>query len=143
MFLGTYAPKLDDKGRVVLPAKFWDELAAGVVVAQGLEGCLSVYSQRGFDQVFAKLSANDGTSPAARDSLRVFLSGASQESPDSQRRITIPPNLRKYAGLDRDLTVIGVGDHVEIWDAGAWTAYHERAESQFLNTPGEVIPGLF
>lgn len=143
MFLGTYAPKLDDKGRVVLPAKFWDELAAGVVITPGLDKCLVVYSQPGFTEVLAKLVASDVAGQAARDSRRVFLSSASQESPDTQRRITIPPHLRRYAGLERDLTVIGVGDRVEIWDSEIWAGYHERAETAFVNITEEVIPGLF
>jgi MraZ protein len=143
VFLGTYAPKLDDKGRVVLPAKFWDELAAGVVLAQGPDRCLFLYSQRGFEEVYAKLAASQATAQSVRDSRRIFLSSASQEAPDTQRRITIPSNLRDYAGLERDLTVIGVGDRVEIWDSGAWARYRERAESDFANLAEEVIPGLF
>src|SRR6187402_2838452 len=107
MFLGTYAPKLDDKGRIILPAKFWDELSAGVVVTRGLERCLFVYSQREFEVLHGKIKDAPVTNKQARYFLRVFLSGASQESPDSQRRVTIPANLREYAGLDRDLTVIG------------------------------------
>lgn len=143
MFLGTYAPKLDDKGRIILPAKFWDELSAGVVVTRGLERCLFVYSQREFEVLHGKIKNAPVTNKQARDFLRVFLSGASQESPDSQRRVTIPANLREYAGLDRDLTVIGAGDRAEIWDTTAWSTYYENVEADFVNTTEEVIPGLF
>lgn len=143
MFLGTYAPKLDDKGRIILPAKFWDELSAGVVVTRGLERCLFVYSQREFEVLHRKIKEAPVTNKQARDFLRVFLSGASQESPDSQRRVTIPANLREYAGLDRELTVIGAGDRAEIWDTEAWNTYYENVESDFVNTTEEVIPGLF
>ena len=143
MFLGTYAPKLDDKGRIILPAKFWDELSAGVVVTRGLERCLFVYSQREFEVLHGKIKDAPVTNKQARDFLRVFLSGASQESPDSQRRVTIPANLREYAGLDRELTVIGAGDRAEIWDTEAWNTYYENVESDFVNTTEEVIPGLF
>ena len=143
MFLGTYAPKLDEKGRIVVPAKFWDELAAGVVITRGLERCLFVYSQRQFEVLHGKIRDAPVTNKQARDFLRVFLSGASQEIADTQRRVTIPAGLREYAGLNRELTVIGAGDRAEIWDSAAWSTYYESVESDFVNTTEEVIPGLF
>lgn len=143
MFLGTYAPKLDDKGRLILPAKFWDELSGGLVVTRGRERCLYVYSQREFEHVHEQLRSAPVTTKQARDFVRLFLSGASQEIPDKQHRITIPPMLREYAGLDRDLTVIGSGDKAEIWDTAAWNAYYSEVESDFADATEEVIPGLF
>ena len=143
MFLGTYARKLDDKGRIILPAKFRDELASGVVVTRGQERCLYVFSQREFEVLHEKIRQAPVTSKQARDFLRLFLSGASQETPDKQHRVTIPQNLRDYAGLDRELTVIGAGNRAEIWDTDAWNDYYESAESDFVNTTEEVIPGLF
>lgn len=143
MFLGTYAPKLDDKGRIILPAKFRDELASGVVVTRGQERCLYVFSQREFEVLHEKIRQAPVTSKQARDFLRLFLSGASQETPDKQHRVTIPQNLRDYAGLDRELTVIGAGNRAEIWDTDAWNTYYESAEPDFVNTTEEVIPGLF
>jgi MraZ protein len=80
---------------------------------------------------------------AGRDYLRMFLSGAAQEIPDKQFRVTIPPMLREYAGLDRDLAVIGAGTRAEIWDAAAWKTYSETAEAGFSDADGEVIAGLF
>jgi len=73
----------------------------------------------------------------------MFLSGASAEKPDSQNRITIPPPLRAYAGLERDLVVTGVGAHAEIWNADAWNAYAEGNEESYAELEQEVIPGLF
>ncbi|MBC7591482.1 MAG: division/cell wall cluster transcriptional repressor MraZ [Salinibacterium sp.] len=143
MFLGTYAPKLDEKGRVVLPAKFRDELSSGMVVTRGQERCLYVFSQREFENIQDKVRQASLTSKQNRDFLRLFLSGANQEVPDSQNRVTIPANLRDYAGLGRELTVIGAGDRAEIWNTDAWNAYYESAESDFVNTTEEVIPGLF
>ncbi len=143
MFLGTYAPKLDDKGRVILPAKFRAELASGVVVTRGQEHCLYVFSTSEFDELHDRIRQAPVTSKQARDFLRVFLSGASAENPDSQHRLTIPPNLRSYAGLRRDLTVIGAGNRVEIWDTAAWETYLAEQEASFANTTEEVIPGLF
>lgn len=143
MFLGTYAPKLDEKGRIILPAKFREELASGIVVTRGQEHCLYVFSQREFESVHEKIRQAPVTSKQARDYLRVFLSGASAETPDKQNRVTIPPMLRSYAGLDRDLVVIGAGSRAEIWDSQAWETYLEQQEATFADTAEEVIPGLF
>jgi MraZ protein len=143
MFLGTHAPKLDEKGRIILPAKFRDELASGLVLTRGQEHCVYVFSQREFEALHEKIRQAPVTSKQARDYLRVFLSGASAETPDKQNRVTIPQTLRSYAGLDRDLVVIGAGSRAEIWDAQAWETYLAEQESTFAETDEEVIPGLF
>lgn len=143
MFLGAHAPKLDDKGRVILPAKFREELASGIVVTRGQENCLYVFTAREFENLHEKIRQAPVTSKVARDFLRVFLSGASSETPDKQNRITIPTNLRQYASLGHDLAVIGAGNRVEIWDAVAWDDYLAQHESTFSGTDEEVIPGLF
>ncbi|PDQ34619.1 MAG: cell division/cell wall cluster transcriptional repressor MraZ [Candidatus Lumbricidophila eiseniae] len=143
MFLGTYEPKLDDKGRLILPAKFREELQSGLVITRGQERCLYVFSAREFEQMSDKLRQGPVTSKQVRDYMRVFLSGASSEVPDKQHRVTIPANLRSYAGVDRDLAVIGAGNRVEIWDATAWQTYLTEQETAFAQTAEEVIPGLF
>lgn len=143
MFLGTYTPKLDDKGRVILPAKFRAELEGGVVIARGQERCLYVFSTREFEELHEKIKLAPVTSKQARDYLRLFLSGANSEVPDSQHRVSIPAALRSYAGLGKELTVIGVGNRAEIWDTEAWESYYAEQESQFAETTEEVIPGLF
>ncbi len=143
MFLGTYAPKLDDKGRIILPAKFRDELEAGIVVTRGQERCLYVYSTREFEELHEKIRQAPVTSKQARDFLRLFLSGAHAEVPDKQHRLTIPSLLRSYAGLDRELTVIGAGNRAEIWDTEAWNEYYTAQEAGFSEITEEVIPGLF
>ena len=109
MLLGTHTPKLDDKGRVILPAKFRDELQSGLVITRGQENCLYVFSAAEFAAVHDKIRQAPVTNVDARNYLRVFLSGASDEQPDKQGRVTIPAALRQYAGLDKDLVVIGVG----------------------------------
>lgn len=143
MFLGTYSPKLDDKGRVILPAKFRDELADGLVMTRGQEHCVYVFSQREFESLHEKIRQAPVTSKQARDYLRVFLSGASAETPDKQNRVTVPGPLRGYAGLERDLVVIGAGSRAEIWDQSAWEDYLSEQEAAFASTAEEVIPGLF
>lgn len=143
MLLGTFAPKLDEKNRIVLPAKFWDEFSSGLVMTRGLERSVFLYSAREFESVHGHLREASLTNKKARDFLRVFLSGASQELPDRQRRITVPQLLREYAGLSRDLTIIGAGARAEIWDSAAWSTYLAATESAFSDTDEEVIPGLF
>ncbi len=143
MFLGTYTPRMDEKGRLILPAKYREELAEGLVLTRGQERCIYVFSTQEFQNVHQQMRQAPLTSRQARDYIRVFLSGASDEVPDKQGRVTIPPGLREYAGLDREVTVIGAGDRAEIWDTAAWNAYLEEKESEFSSTDEEAIPGLF
>ena len=143
MLLGTHTPKLDDKGRIFLPARFRDELADGLVVTRGQERCIYVFSSKEFKSVHEKISQAPVTSEEARRYLRVFLSGASDESPDKQGRVLLPQLLREYAGLSKELVIIGVGSRVEIWDAQNWNEYLAKNEESFANQAQEVIPGLF
>ncbi|MBE6484378.1 MAG: division/cell wall cluster transcriptional repressor MraZ [Actinomycetaceae bacterium] len=143
MFLGTYEPRLDDKGRLILPAKYRDQLQGGLVMTRGQEHCLYVFPFSEFERMQEQLRQAPLTSKEARSYLRVFLSGAVDDVPDKQGRITIPAVLRTYAGLTRDLAVIGAGSRVEIWDQQAWNAYLTDQESAFADREEEVIPGLF
>ena len=142
MFLGTHTPRLDEKGRLFLPAKFRDKLAGGLVVTRGQERCLYVFPMDEFMKVTQKFQEAPTSSKAARDYMRVFLSGASDEIPDKQGRVTVPAALREYAGLDRDCTVIGAGSRVEVWDTTAWNEYLASTEQAFADQSEEVIPGL-
>lgn len=143
MFLGTFTPKLDEKGRLILPSKFRDELADGLVITRGQEHCLYVFSEQEFADMHQRVRQAPTTSKQGRDYLRVFLSGAHAETPDKQGRVTVPAALRKYAGLERDLAVIGTGSRAEIWDATAWQHYLEAQEAAFAEIEEEVIPGMF
>ena len=143
VFLGTYAPRLDEKGRLILPAKFRDELESGIVVTRGQERCLYVFATKDFEEMHDRIRQAPITSKQGRDYLRLFLSGANAEVPDKQHRVTIPAQLRAYAGLDRDVTVIGAGNRAEIWDTAAWETYYTEQEAGFADTTEEVIPGLF
>ena len=133
MFLGTYTPRLDDKGRLILPAKFRGQLAPGLVMTRGQEHCLFLLPVDEFRQMHDQIRAAPVTSKQARDYLRVFLSGATDELPDKQGRISIPAPLRQYAGLDRDVAVIGVGRRVEIWDLAAWDTYLAAEEGNYAD----------
>ena len=144
MFLGTYEPRLDDKGRLILPAKFRDELAEGLVITKGQERCLYVWPVAEFARITEQLRQAPVTSKGARDYMRVFFAGASDEVPDKQGRITVPPALREYAGLRRsgDVAVIGANTRVEVWDAEAWQRYLAEHEQSFADLSEEVLPGL-
>ena len=140
MFLGTYTPRLDDKGRLILPAKFRGQLAPGLVMTRGQERCLFLLPLEEFRRMHDQIRQAPVTSKQARDYLRVFLSGASDELPDKQGRISIPQTLRTYAGRDRDVAVIGAGTRVEIWDLAAWERYLAEQESGYADTAEEVFP---
>ncbi|MDR1999341.1 MAG: division/cell wall cluster transcriptional repressor MraZ [Frankiaceae bacterium] len=143
MFLGTHMPRLDSKGRLALPAKFRADLDAGLVIAKGQERCLFVFPLPEFARVTEALRAAPAPARAMRAYSRVFFASASQEAPDAQGRITIPPGLREYAGLTRDCAVIGADTRVEIWDFDAWTDYLADTEQAYSDAAEEVLPAVF
>ena len=143
MFLGTHEPRLDEKGRLILPAKFREELASGLVITKGQEHCLYVFPTNEFAEITQTLKQAPVTAKSARDYSRVMFAGAHDEIPDRQGRISIPQGLRTYAGLERDCVVIGANTRVEIWDAKAWKEYLTDREQSFADVSEEVFPGLF
>ena len=143
MFLGTYEPRLDEKGRVILPARFRDDMEGGIVLTRGQERCIYAFPAQEFESMTTELRRAPLASKQARDWVRVMLSGAYKEVPDKQGRIVVPPDLRTYAGLGRELAVIGAGSRAEIWDATAWREYLAVQEDVFSNTAEEIIPGMF
>ena len=142
MFLGTHAPKLDEKGRLFLPAKYRDELAGGVVITKGQERCLYVFPHEEFGRITEALRTAPVTAKSVRDYSRVLFASASDEIPDKTGRITVPPALRSYAGLQRDCVVIGANTRLEIWDAQAWETYLAAQEDSFSEAAEEVLPGI-
>lgn len=142
MFLGSHAPRLDDKGRLTLPAKFRDELEGGLVITKGQERCLYVFPMAEFTRISESLRTAPVTAKALRDYSRVFFSSAADDVPDRQGRITIPAPLRTYAGLTRECVVNGANTRVEIWDAQRWQAYLESQEESFAELSEEVLPGV-
>jgi len=142
VFLGTHTPRLDDKGRLILPAKYREELSEGLVLTKGQERCLYVFPESEFGRITEALRTAPVTSKAVRDYSRVFFASASDEIPDKQGRITVPAALRGYAGLDRDCVVIGANTRLEIWDATAWETYLDQQEGAFSEASEEVLPGV-
>ncbi len=140
MFLGTHTPRLDEKGRLILPAKFRDALSTGLVVTKGQERCLVIWPTAEFAVYAASLRQAAQTNSATRAYTRVFFSSAYDEQPDKQGRVTLPPALREYAGLDRDCVVVGADTRIEIWDLTAWENYLAASEPGFAELDGDVIP---
>ena len=139
MFLGTYMPKLDEKGRLILPARFRDALEGGLVITRTQERALAIYAQADFEALMAPLSTAPSTVKQVRDLQRMLTAGASFEVPDKQGRITIPPILRTYAGLDRDVVVIGAMNRAEVWDQKAWESYSTEREADFADLDEHVV----
>ena len=141
MFLGTHTPKLDDKGRLILPAKFRDELADGLVITRFQERCLAIWPVSSFVDMTKTVRSASSSQQDVRDYQRMIASGASDETPDKQGRITIPPHLRSYAGLDKDCVVVGAIDRVEVWNAAAWEQYSTEKESAYADLNQTLFPG--
>ena len=140
MFLGEHQHTLDSKGRVILPSRFRERLADGLVFAPSQERCIDVYPLDAFEERVKELRTVPRENQRARAYLRVFLAGAQQEQPDAQGRVTVPPRLRDYAGLDKELTINGADEKVEIWDLATWEAYRATAEVDFANLDGTFEP---
>lgn len=133
MFMGTHEHSLDAKGRLILPRRFRDELGQDMVITKGIERCLYVFPLAEFEAFAAKLRTLPLTQRPGRDFVRVFVSGASQETVDSQGRFVIPQSLRAYAGLTRDVVVVGQLNRIEIWDQQEWAAYMEGAQTSYTD----------
>ena len=143
MFLGTHEPKLDEKGRLILPARFRDELSDGLVITKGQERCLYVFPANEFSLITERLRQAPVTEKKSRDYLRVMFAGAHDEIPDNQGRVTIPSGLRTYASLEKNCVVIGANTRLEIWDSATWNSYLSDREKTFADVSEEVLPGLF
>ena len=131
MFLGEYNHSLDEKGRVVMPSKFRAELAAGCVVTKGQERCLYVFPMGQWDDEAQRVLKLPRTDRRARNYSRSFFASASNQSLDKTGRCQIPESLRTYAGLSKDVTVVGVADRVEIWDTATWESVAAEADDYY------------
>lgn len=123
MFYGEYQHSVDAKGRVIIPSKFRDGLGEKFIVTKGLDNCLFAYSTEEWSNLEAKLKALPFTDKDVRAFVRFFFAGAAECEVDKQGRILLPQNLREYAGLEKDIYVIGVSTRVEIWDKTKWENY--------------------
>ncbi|WP_177505749.1 division/cell wall cluster transcriptional repressor MraZ [Anaerosinus sp.] len=126
MLMGEYLHIVDTKGRMILPAKFREELGTSFILTKGLDNCLFIYEASEWSVLEGKLKQLPLSKPEARAFMRFFFSGATQIECDKQGRILIPANLREYAKLDKDVVVIGVLNRVEVWDKNSWNSYNDQ-----------------
>lgn len=129
MFLGRHAHALDAKGRLAVPARFREALAEGVVLTRGIDRCLALYPMRAWLPLAEKVAALPIADPDARAFRRMVFAEAAALTLDGQGRILVPPDLRRYAGLERDAHVVGVHTHLEIWSPEAWAEVEARLEA--------------
>lgn len=122
--MGTYQHNIDLKGRVIMPAKFREELGSVFYITRGLDNCLSVLSKSDWDSLGEKLRGLP--SSQTKDIQRFLFSGAAELEPDKQGRVLIPQSLRDYAGLTKDVVIIGTGLKAEIWDLDRWNEYNNK-----------------
>ena len=127
MFMGEYHHSIDDKGRLIIPAKFRKELGDSFIITRGIENCLFVYPSKRWESIVHKLESLPFTKKDARNFTRFFLSGATVAEFDKQGRINITSPLINYAGIKKDCVVIGTGDRLEIWSKDAWEDFFDFA----------------
>lgn len=137
MFAGTHTPKLDDKGRLFLPAKFREQMKEGLVITRGQDRSLEMRTAADFEDFSARL--RDSTDQRRRAYNRMLFALLSEQIPDKQGRITLTPELRDYAGLERECVVIGVRNKLEIWKPDTWAAYTQAQEEVFANLSEELF----
>jgi len=125
LFYGEYQHTIDPKGRVIIPSRFREGLSDKFIMTKGLDNCLFVYSPDEWSNLEAKLKNLPLSSKDARAFIRFFFSGATECEVDKQGRILVPQNLREYAGLEKDVYIIGVSTRVEVWDKDKWENYSE------------------
>lgn len=128
MFLGEFVHTIDEKGRLTIPAKFRDDLAAGLVITRGIDRCLAIYPMEEWRRLAEQVSALPVTDRRARAFRRLVFANASDAIPDKQGRVLIPPRLRKYASLDGEVVVTGLNTYIEVWNSAAWDEERERVE---------------
>ena len=120
MFVGEYNHNIDAKGRVIFPAEFREVLGEKVYITLGFDGCLAAYDEATWKELEEKLSVLSVTDPKARKLQRSLLSKVQEAAFDKQGRVLIKESLRNFAALTRDITMLGVGNRIEIWDTARW-----------------------
>lgn len=139
MFIGEYHHSIDDKGRLIIPSKFREELGNKFIITRGIENCLFVYSLESWEKIVNKLETLPFTKKYARAFIRFFLSGASEAEFDKQGRINITSPLISYANITKECVVIGTGDRLEIWSEESWNDFFISARDSM----SDIAENLF
>ncbi len=143
MLIGEYRHNIDDKGRIIIPSKFREEIGMKFVVTRGLDGCLFVYSMDNWNKIVSKLQTLPFTKKDARTFMRFFLSGATVCEFDKQGRINLTNSLILYAGIQKECTIIGVNDRLEIWASEKLDSIMEENELNFSDIAENLFEGDF
>ena len=131
MFIGEYYHNLDAKGRIIIPAKFRDELNGTFILTRGLDGCLTIYSTEKWEKIFEEINKLPETKKATRQYIRMLTANACECTLDNQGRILIPANLSGSVNITKECVVVGANSHVENWDKATWNAYMDDASENF------------
>ena len=139
MFIGEYHHSIDSKGRIIIPAKFREELGNNFVITRGIENCLFVYSIDNWDKICDKLNSLPFTRKDARNFIRFFMSGATEVELDNQGRVNISSVLLDYANINKECVVIGTGDRLEIWAMESWNDFFNSTKDNM----SDIAENLF
>lgn len=139
MFLGEYQHSLDPKARVTIPARFREELGCKFVATKGLDNCIFIYPMDEWKVLEGKLRTLPFTRSDVRSFVRFFFAGACEMEMDKQGRILLPVNLRDYAGIEKDLVIIGVGSRIEIWSSESWEGYNQTTENSYESIAENLV----
>ena len=131
MFMGEYHHKLDNKGRLIIPAKLRDQIENKMVFTRGLDGCIFGYSMEEWQKIEAKLAKLPLTKGNTRKFMRLFYSGAMESEFDKQGRVNFTSTLKAHAGLIKECVIIGVSDRIEIWAKERWDSFEEEANEDY------------
>ncbi|MCI5745548.1 MAG: division/cell wall cluster transcriptional repressor MraZ [Erysipelotrichaceae bacterium] len=131
MFKGQYKHNLDDKGRLVMPSKFRNEISSGAVITIGFEGCLTIYTAEGWKQCVNELLSKPMTNVAVRKTMRVLQGNASDVELDKSGRMNIPDYLLSAAGISKDVTIVGLGSVIEVWATQRWLKEQDSDMNEF------------
>lgn len=143
MLIGEYHHNIDEKGRLIIPAKYREEIGSSFVVTKGLDGCLYVYSLHEWERITSKLKTLPFTKKSARTFTRFLLSGASICEFDKQGRINLVSSLTEYAGLKKECVIIGVNDRLEIWDLDKFNNLMKENEKELDEISENLFSGDF
>lgn len=144
-FLGEFEATLDAKGRFLLPVGFKKQLpeeeTTKFVINRGFEKCLALYPMRTWEPLFEKITGLNEFDPKQREFRRAFLNGATYVEPDSAGRILLPPNLKVYAELQKDIVLMATGDKIEIWDSNKYKKIFDSLSSDTFSDLGRDVLG--
>lgn len=143
MLMGEFHHNIDEKGRVIVPAKLREELGENIIVTRGLEDCLFIYSENEWSKVVSRLETLPFTKKDARSFNRMFLSGATNALFDKQGRVKISMPLIDYAELKKECVIVGVGDRLEVWAKDKWDAFVDKSKEELSDLADSLFETNF